>query len=88
MIVFSIIIIVEQLIESYVLEPLIIGHEVRINPLSVIIAIVLGGMVWGLAGMVLFVPIFAMIKIISNHTPGYEPVGYLLGNTREKQIHK
>jgi predicted PurR-regulated permease PerM len=88
MIVFSIIIIVEQLIESYVLEPLIIGHEVRINPLSVIIAIVLGGMVWGLAGMVLFVPIFAMIKIISNHTPGYEPVGYLLGNTREKQITK
>lgn len=54
MIVFSIIIIVEQLIESYVLEPLIIGHEVRINPLSVIIAIVLGGMVWGLAGMVTF----------------------------------
>jgi len=82
-ILFAIIIIVEQLIESYVLEPLIIGNEVRINPLIVIIAIVIGGTIWGLAGMILFVPIFAMIKIISNHTAGLKPIGYLLGNSKK-----
>jgi predicted PurR-regulated permease PerM len=81
-VIFSIIILIIQLIESYLLEPLIIGHQVRINPLTVIIAIILGGMVWGLAGMILFVPIFAMIKIMSNHTPGMEPIGYLLGNSK------
>jgi predicted PurR-regulated permease PerM len=84
-VIFSVIIVIIQLIESYVLEPLIIGHEVRINPLTVIVAIFLGGMVWGLAGMVLFVPIFAMLKIIANHTPGLEPIGYLLGNSNEKR---
>jgi predicted PurR-regulated permease PerM len=84
-VVFIIIIIIIQIIESYLLEPLIIGHEVSINPLTVIIAIILGGMIWGLAGMILFVPIFAMIKIMSNHTPGFEPIGYLLGNSREKR---
>lgn len=88
MVLFAIVIIIIQLIESYVLEPLIIGHEVRINPLTVIIAIILGGMIWGLAGMILFVPLFAMIKIMSNHTPGFEPIGYLLGNTNEKKIIK
>jgi predicted PurR-regulated permease PerM len=81
---FSIIITTIQLIESYVLEPLIIGHEVKINPFTVIIAIILGGMIWGLAGMILFVPIFAMIKIMSNHTPGCEPISYLLGNSEKK----
>jgi predicted PurR-regulated permease PerM len=81
---FTAIIVTIQLIESYVFEPLIIGHEVRVNPLTVIIAIVLGGMIWGLAGMILFVPLFAIIKIISNHTPGFEPIGYLLGNTKDK----
>jgi predicted PurR-regulated permease PerM len=81
---FSILITVIQLIESYVLEPLIIGHEVKINPLTVIIAIILGGMIWGLAGMILFVPIFAMIKIMSNHIPGGEPISYLLGNSKKK----
>jgi predicted PurR-regulated permease PerM len=77
---FSAIVATEQLIESYVLEPLILGKEVRLNPLVVIIAVVIGGMFWGLAGMVLFVPLFAMFKIISNNSPGLEPVGFLLGN--------
>lgn len=82
---FAIIILIEQIIESYVLEPLIIGSEVKINPLIVIIAITIGGMIWGLAGMILFVPIFAVIKIISNHTPGLEPIGYFFGPS--KQFH-
>ncbi len=77
---FSAIIVTEQLIESYVLEPLILGKEVQLNPLVVIIAVVIGGMFWGLAGMILFVPIFAMFKIISNNSPGLEPVGFLLGS--------
>ena len=81
---FSAIIVTEQLIESYVLEPLILGKEVQLNPLVVIIAVVIGGMFWGLAGMILFVPIFAMFKIISNNSPGLEPVGFLLGSYKKK----
>ncbi|MEX2639298.1 MAG: AI-2E family transporter [Balneolales bacterium] len=76
---FSLIIMVIQLIESYVLEPLIIGKEMKINALAVIVAIILGGIIWGIAGMILFVPILATIKIIANHSEGFKPVGYLLG---------
>lgn len=79
---FVLIISIVQLIESYVLEPLIIGKEVKLNPLVVIIAILIGGVTWGLAGMVLFVPIFAIIKIIANHTEGLQSVGYLLSNRK------
>ncbi len=81
---FTLIIVTEQLVESYVFEPLIIGREVKINPLAVIIAITLGSMIWGLAGMILFVPLFAIFKIISSHTPGLEPVGYFLGPSRHR----
>lgn len=80
---FAAVVFVEQLIESYVLEPLIIGKEVRINPLAVIIAIILGGIIWGIPGMVLFVPIFAALKIIANHSENLKSVGYLLENGRE-----
>ncbi len=83
-ILFTAIIVTIQLVESYVFEPLIIGSEVKLNPLMVIIAIILGGMIWGLAGMVLFVPMFAMFKIVAMHTEGLEPVGILLGTSREK----
>ena len=82
---FTLIIITIQLVESYVLEPLIIGKEVKLNPLVVIIAVVAGGAVWGIAGMVLFVPLFAIFQIISMNSSGLEPIGYLLGNSSKKQ---
>lgn len=76
---FSLIIVVIQLIESYVLEPLIIGSEVKQNPLFIIIAVILGGLVWGIAGLILFVPLFAIVKIICDNTPELRPVGFILG---------
>lgn len=66
-ILFSSVIIVIQLIESYVLEPVIIGKEVKLRPFAVIIAVIIGGMIWGIAGMILFVPLFAMLKIVFNN---------------------
>lgn len=80
---FTILIVIEQLIESYVLEPLIIGNEVKLNPLIVIVAITIGGMIWGVAGMILFVPLFAMFKIVSNNTPGLEAIGYFFGPAKQ-----
>ncbi|MDX1762199.1 MAG: AI-2E family transporter [Christiangramia sp.] len=79
---FTILIAIIQLIESYVLEPIIIGSEVEQSPLFIILAIILGGILWGPAGFILFVPIFSMLKIVFDHTRGLEPVGYLLGNKR------
>ncbi|WP_127844734.1 AI-2E family transporter [Psychroflexus aestuariivivens] len=79
---FSIIVLIIQLIESYVLEPIIIGSEVKQSPLFVIIAIVLGGLIWGFAGLILFVPLFGVMKIIFDNTSGLKPLGFLIGYER------
>lgn len=79
---FTILIAIIQLIESYVLEPLIIGSEVEQSPFFIILAILFGGIIWGPAGLILFVPIFSIIKIVFDHTRGMEPVGYLMGYDR------
>lgn len=79
---FTAVVVVIQLIESYVLEPLLIGSEIQQSPLFVIIAVLLGGIVWGPAGFILFVPIFAVIKIIFDHIPGLQPVAFLIGYER------
>lgn len=80
---FSIIVLIIQLIESYVLEPVIIGSEVKQSPLFVIIAIVLGAAIWGFAGLILFVPLFGVMKIIFDNTPELEPAGFLIGYERK-----
>jgi predicted PurR-regulated permease PerM len=77
---FAGVVLVIQLIESYVLEPIIIGKEVALSPLAVIIAILIGGMAWGIGGMILFVPLFAIIKIVIEHSKGLKPLSLVLRN--------
>ncbi|MFN4000456.1 hypothetical protein [Algoriphagus sp.] len=54
----------------------------------VIVAVVMGGIIWGLAGMILFVPIFAIVKIISLHHSGLKPIGFLLGEDDKEAFEK
>lgn len=79
---FAIVVLIIQLIESYVLEPIIIGSEVQQSPLFIILAIIIGGALWGAAGLILFVPIFGILKIIFDHNKSMRPVGFLIGYER------
>lgn len=81
--IFAGIILIIQLIESYILEPVILGSEVQLSPLAVIIAIIIGGAVWGIAGMILFVPLFAVCKILFDYTTNLKPIGFLIGNEQK-----
>ncbi len=83
---FAGIVMVIQLIESYVLEPLLLASAVQISPLTVILAVIIGGAVWGVGGMILMVPIFAIAKIFFDHTQGLRPLGYLLGQEKQGKI--
>ena len=68
-----------QLIESYVLLPLIVGDEVNINPLTTIVAVVAFGLIWGAVGAIVAIPLVAMVRIVCSHVEGLEDYAYLLG---------
>jgi len=70
---------VVQLVQTYILEPLIVGEQVNINPLFTIMAIVLGEFIWGVAGMILAIPILGIIKIICDRVEVLKPYGFLIG---------
>ena len=74
-----------QFLQSYLLEPLVVGAEVNINPLFTIIILVLGELVWGIAGMVLAIPLLGIVKIICDHVQPLKPYGYLIGGDRKKR---
>lgn len=73
-----------QFIQTYVLEPLIVGEQVNINPLFTILAIVLGEMIWGVAGMILAIPLLGMVKIVCDHVPDLQPYGFLIGTAKQR----
>jgi predicted PurR-regulated permease PerM len=68
-----------QYIESYFLTPFIVGGKVRVNPLAEILALVLGGVLWGIAGMVLFIPLIGLVKVLFDHFKRLEPYAYVIG---------
>jgi AI-2 transport protein TqsA len=74
---------VTQLIEANLLTPYITGSRVKLNPLATIMAILLGNLLWGVPGMILFVPLFASLKIIFDRVPRLNPYGYILGKEEE-----
>ena len=72
-----------QLVQTYLLEPLIVGNEVNINPLFTIFSLVAAEAVWGIPGMVLAIPVTGMIKIICDRIPRLQPYGYLIGTEKK-----
>lgn len=70
-----------QLIDSNILQPLIIGSKVKINAFASILAVLLGGAVWGIPGMFLAIPMTALIKVVFDRVKPLEPFGYILGDT-------
>jgi predicted PurR-regulated permease PerM len=71
--------------ESQVLTPLIVGSHIRINPMAVIIAIVIGGFIWGPIGMVLFIPLVGMLKIVSDNVESLYPLKVFLSEDNEEK---
>ena len=74
-----------QFLQTYLLEPLVVGAEVNINPLFTIIILVVGELVWGIPGMVLAIPLLGIIKIICDHVESLKPYGYLIGSDKKKR---
>ncbi len=71
-----------QLAESNFFTPKIVGGKVSMNPFMTILALFVGNFIWGLAGMILFIPGMAILKVIFDEIPGMEPYGFLLGHAR------
>ena len=76
-----------QLIQGWILEPLILGPQVKINPLFTIIALVVGELIWGIPGVVLAIPLTAILKIVCDHIDSLKPYGFLMGEiTKPKKV--
>jgi predicted PurR-regulated permease PerM len=72
-----------QLIESYVLTPNITGSRIKINPLATIMALLAGGAIWGIAGMVLFIPLLGILRVLFDNIEGMQPYAYII---RDEQV--
>lgn len=55
------------------------GKIAKMNPAAVFIALLFWGWLWGIWGLLLGIPIIVIIKVISEHIEGMQPIAELLG---------
>jgi predicted PurR-regulated permease PerM len=75
-----IIILLINVIDHYFIEPYVVGGSVSISPFFTIFVLILGGLIWGLAGIILFLPLSGILKIIFENVQGLQPYASLIGD--------
>ena len=76
--------VIVQFIDNNFLVPLVVSSKVKINAISTIVGILIGGALAGISGMFLAIPIIAIFKVIFDRIDYLEPWGYLLGDDLPK----
>jgi predicted PurR-regulated permease PerM len=66
------------LIEGQVVQPLLVGRRLQLNPMLVFLALWFGGLFWGVAGIILATPALVALKVIAKHSEGGKPVAEFL----------
>lgn len=73
-----------QFFEGNFITPYVIGNKVQLNALVVIISLLAGGYLWGTWGLILSVPLVAILKIVFDNISDLKPYGRLMGTRRYK----
>lgn len=60
-----------QTIESNIISPQVVGRSLHMHPMLIILALLIGGELAGVPGLILAVPFFAVVKVVIQHFYAY-----------------
>ena len=61
-------------IEGHIIEPVFVGRRLDLNPIVVLVALWLGAWMWGIAGMVVALPVLVATKVAASRSPNGDAV--------------
>ncbi|HQY27189.1 MAG TPA: AI-2E family transporter [Burkholderiaceae bacterium] len=65
-------------IEGQFVQPVLIGHRLRLNVVVTFLAVVAWGWLWGLGGVVVAIPVLVALKICADHIESLSALGEFL----------
>lgn len=69
-----------QYLEANLIFPLAVSYRLKINTLATLIAMFTGGILWGAAGLILFIPFAGMVKLIADEIDPTGPLARFMDN--------
>jgi predicted PurR-regulated permease PerM len=71
---------ISNLIQENLIRPFLVGSKMEINAMAVLLALVAGGYIWGFSGMILFIPLVGIIKILLENDQKLKPFSLFFGS--------
>jgi len=68
-----------HIVTANLLIPALVGWKVRLNAVALTVALLFWGWIWGPMGLILAIPVTAVIKVICDHVENLQPIGRWLG---------
>jgi predicted PurR-regulated permease PerM len=75
-----------SIVEGNILSPKLVGQKLNINALTCFIGLFAGGLLWGIWGMLLSVPILGVMRIVFSAVPDLQPWGDLLADKEDHSL--
>lgn len=73
------------ILEGQVVQPLLVGRSLEVNPLLIFLGLWFGGLFWGVAGVILATPVLVALKVLAENAPdGHSMLQFLGPNTAER----
>lgn len=76
---------VANAIQENVIRPWIVGSSTDINAFAVFLSFIIGALIWGVSGMILFIPLIGVVKIILEEVPSLKPYAVFLKEWKSKK---
>lgn len=67
-----------QYLEANIIFPKVVGTQLNVSTWATLVAIIAGGIIWGVSGMILFIPFVAILKIVTDNISSLEALNILL----------
>ncbi|RYY15442.1 MAG: AI-2E family transporter [Chitinophagaceae bacterium] len=72
-----------QYLEANIIFPKLVGTQINVSTWATLVAIIAGGMLWGISGMILFIPFLGIAKIIFEQFPAGRTFNILLARSEK-----
>ncbi len=66
-------------IEGQIVQPLLVGRRLQVNPLLIFLGLWFGGIFWGIPGIILATPFLVALKVIAENSKAGRPMMEFLG---------
>ena len=74
-----------QYLEANVIFPRVVATQLNVRTWATLVAIIAGSILWGMSGMILFIPFLGMLKLVTDNVPEWEAVNVLIRRNEVKK---